>query len=338
MKQRCFLPSLSLSKRQICSRTYSCWIMSFIKMIRLSIVFPLLLSLPVTATAQAARLRLQLKPGMEFSIETSSQTEMNQIIFGIDQTIGVDMQIVTNSKVKDFKNKAYHLDFTYTSLNMKTSSAIYHSVINTREGTNDESELMRVIIGKTFKVEISERGAVLRISGLDSIIKSATPDLDLDSVTLNTFKESLLATFGEDAFAQTLRQVFIPFPDSTVAKSDTWTSSYQSLAANMPISIFNVITLKERNSRQLLLQIQGNIKTNSNYLTDINGYSGTIELKGESISEAVLDPVTLLCTRSTLSQELQGSIQFKPDPDSEQIMNVPTRITLKSNSNLVQNR
>ncbi len=301
---------------------------------KLSILLNLFILFSFNAFPQGEKLRLNLPTGLKFSTQTDSHTEMKQTVFGIEQEIGIDMQIITQARVTDFENGIYQLEYFYQSLRMETLSALYNSLVDTDEGTNEESMLMRVIIGKPFKVTLSETGNVQSVRGLDSIIENSANNTDLDSIAILDFKSSLLGTFGEEAFQQNLREIFVPFSEESVSEGDIWTDSYETSASNMPFSVFNIVSLKDLNPKHLLLQVTGSVKSRASEAINMNGYTGTMNLTGESLSEVLLFPKLLLCNKSTLTRELKGSINFKPDPDADQIVDVPTRIILKNNTTI----
>jgi hypothetical protein len=256
---------------------------------------------------------------------------MKQIMMGIEQDIKVDMLLITDSEVKENKDGVYIIEYTYRQLKMETESALYSSVIDTENGENFESDLMKVIIGKPFFAKISTDGVVQDVYGMDRIFEDFQMDIDLDSATLADFRRSLQGSFGKESFTQTLQQLFVYYPDSGVKKDDVWTYNYESEAANMKVFLDNTVKLKNMDKKEILLQLSSKIKSLGDEMVDINGYPGNINLNGYALSELIIDPFTGLNKEAFLTQELKGNISFE-DTNTRELIKIPTTILLKSSS------
>ena len=289
----------------------------------------LLASLTFSILAQEVDLRYRLKPGMAYSTETTLHTSMIQKVMGIDQEIIMDMVTGLDGKVTANHKGIYTIEYRYRHLRIATRSAMFAVDIDTDGPATPQNQMMKVLIGKPFTVEMDEQGKITSVSGLEQMISDIDTLSDVDAATREQYKASLQETFGKESFLQTMNQESVLYPGHPVKTGDSWNYRYSTTSNNIMLNLQNVATLKEASHHYALIRINSLIATPANDSISLGGNSGKISMTGTQISEVRIDPATGLIMEGNVSQDIRGRLILSDLPDSDEPMEIPMTMTSK---------
>ena len=291
-----------------------------------------------SAFTQQADLRYRLKPGMEFTTETSLHTSMVQKVMGIDQEIIMDMSYVLSSHVRDYNNGIYTLGYQYKKLKINTKSTMFAVEIDTEGPPSPQNNMMKVLTDKPFSVRMDERGRITDVKGIGDLISGIDTLSGIDAETRQNYKLSMEETFGRESFIQNMEQASVIYPSHPVSTGESWNYDYSTTSSNIILRIHNTATLKEITRNAILIRINSRIDTPPNDSINISGSTGHISMSGYQISEVRLDPSTGLITESNVSQEIRGKLILNDLPESDEPMEIPMTMTSKFNVTLTRKK
>ncbi len=291
-----------------------------------------------SAFTQQADLRYHLKPGMEFTTETSLHTSMVQKVMGIDQEIIMDMSYVLSGHVRDYNNGIYTLGYQYKKLKINTKSTMFAVEIDTEGPPSPQNNMMKVLTDKPFTVRMDERGRITDVKGIGDLISGIDTLSGIDAETRQNYKLSMEETFGRESFVQNMEQASVIYPSYPVSTGESWNYDYSTTSSNIILRIHNTATLKEITRNAILIRINSRIDTPPNDSINISGSTGHIGMSGNQISEVRLDPSTGLIIESNVSQEIHGKLILNDLPESDEPMEIPMTMTSKFNVTLTRKK
>ncbi|MEP7145469.1 MAG: DUF6263 family protein, partial [bacterium] len=142
-----------------------------------------------------------------------------------------------------------------SSMNMVYNSNIKDSVFSKPDFIQYNS-----IMGEEFFGRVSAQGEISDIYGLEKVYANMYKALGGDTLS-NEQKETLRASFGNDAIKAVIQQQFQMFPEKEIYKDSTWTRSYETQILIFPVKNILNYRLKEikEDNNQVLLSIDADL-------------------------------------------------------------------------------
>jgi hypothetical protein len=264
----------------------------------------------IPAMCQEASLKYRLKPGMSFTMESNHHTSIKE------------------------HNNIYTISYKYDRLKISTRSAMFVVEIDTKDASNQEDEMMSVLVGKPFTVEMDQYGKILSVRGLEKIFEAVDSIPDIDSLKRVQVKSSFEDSFGEEAFRRTIEQASVFYPAYPVKTGETWNYDFVTTSSNITLIMHNMATLMEAGRNSWLVRINSTIQTPLNDTLSMGGNSGIISMTGKQISEVQISPSNGLLQESNMSQDISGKLTLYDVPETEGDMEIPMKMTTKVTTTL----
>ena len=296
----------------------------------LKLIFLVFLSMAfLAARPQEANLVYKLKPGLAWTMESNMHTTMVQKVMGIDQEIMMDMLIQLEAEVISRHNNVYTISYTYDRLRISTKSAMFVVEMDTEGAPGPDNQMMSVLIGKPFTVEMDQQGRILSVTGLGKIIDATDSIPGIDSLRREQFRNSLKESFGEEAFRRSLEQSMVYYPAYPVKTGETWSYDFTTSSSNITLIMHNLATLITAGRNSYLVRINSTIQTPLNDTVNMGGNKGAISMTGRQIAEVQIASSPGLPVESNTSQDISGKLILFDVPGSDENIEVPMTMTTK---------
>ncbi|HEX4849671.1 MAG TPA: DUF6263 family protein [Puia sp.] len=296
--------------------------------------FPLLFILIISISTQISfgqkqRLELNLTVGNTYYHNMTSTSNIKEDLSGQSLTITMTISGIIAYKVKEKKDSVYKMDVSYQELELKTKLPNGEAAFSSeRNDLNDiTSTMLSSIKGQEFYVEMTRRGKIIRVKGLDSILeKMLKPFAQLTDDQKQQMKGQLGQAFGEKAFKGSFEMITAIYPAMPVEVGNSWTVQTK-LESTMSATLSTTYTLKEKSSNYILITGKGTIKTaDKSANVQINGMPAKYDLQGTMISSLKLDNVTGWIMESKANQNFSGNAIIKDNPKLPGGLTIPMSI------------
>ena len=158
------------------------------------------------------------------------------------------------------------------------------------------SKMFAALKGKSFLMQVNEKGEILSVSGLDKIGEAMVNAVNLPDEMKQKMLQGFKEQFSEDAVKQMFSQSFNIFPNKLVSIGDSWR---KTTASSAPIDLEGATTYTVKN-----------IKNNLVYLTSNSKLKGDNDATGSETGKLIVDSNTGLVTEASFEQRLNGKVQI----------------------------
>ncbi len=275
------------------------------------------------------QLKLKLKKGDKYTIETSMKSNIIQSIMGteleIDHFMDAKNLVEVNEKTDDG-----NFILTYSYLELKTKVSAMGTSLNYDSKSPDESsplhEMFKKIIELNFQIELTPNGKIVDLKGFEEF---------LNSVSEGNKNITALPIFANaDVFKQNIESNFNYLPKNDISKGDKWSNSMK-----IPVLAGTEMQIKMDYELLKLKKKYAEIKLDSfldmNQDTEIQGIASHILLKGNSKGSIIVNPKDGMAKENSSIQHFDMTIKTTI-PLSEQVMEVPIKMTTEINSKITK--
>jgi len=154
------------------------------------------------------------------------------------------------------------------------------------------SKMLAALKGKSFLMQVNEKGEIISVSGLDKIGETMVNAVNLPEEMKQKILQGFKGQFSEDAVKQMFSQSFNIFPNKLVSIGDTWRKTTTSTA---PINLEGTTTYTVKNIKNHLI-----------YLTSNSKFKGDDNATGTETGKLIVDARTGLVTEASFEQKLNG--------------------------------
>ena len=213
-----------------------------------------------------------------------------------DQSRSTDMRWNYDVKVADVKNKLTTLEATYKRIEMTMNMGKDQKMEFSSEKKVDAMDFMQmpskmfsIIKGKSFIMQVNEKGEVVSVTGIDKIGEAVINEMGLPEEMKPMARQTFQKQFNDESVKQLFSQMFNVLPNKAVKVGDSWKTSSDLSAIHQTVS--TVYTVK-------------NIKDDRVYLTGdskINSTDGRNAATQES--QFIIDSKTGLMIDGLFNQE-----------------------------------
>jgi Family of unknown function (DUF6263) len=158
------------------------------------------------------------------------------------------------------------------------------------------SKMFAALKGKSFMMQVNEKGEIISVSGLDKIGEALVSAVNLPDEMKQKMLQGFKGQFSEDAVKQMFSQSFNIFPNKFVSIGDSW---QKRTASSAPIDLEATTTYTVKN-----------IKNNLIYLTSNSKLRGDNNSTGTETGKLIVDAKTGLVTEASFEQKLNGKVQI----------------------------
>ena len=263
------------------------------------------------SSGDAVDLKFNLEKGKSYEYTMKTHFDMDMEMMGKKMNTGGDMDFGFNMKVNDvdaqgnrmlsstydvirFKMNAMGMDMGYDSKNVGDT---------TKE--NMMSGMFRKIfagmLGKTFKMTMSQKGEISKIEGLQEMVQSMSDHLDIPENMKAQMQKQMQQSFSDDQIKQSFEQGFGFYPDKPVKVGDSWTKNMTRNMNNMSMNMDSKYSVKEVNEKTVVLDITGVIKAGGK---DSSATAG-MDMKGDSKGTMEIERSTGMAKKGTMDMTIK---------------------------------
>ncbi|MDP9078361.1 MAG: DUF6263 family protein [Bacteroidota bacterium] len=276
--------------------------------------------------AQKFKPALNLIKGSTYYLTSDATSTINQTITGQQNSVNLSFAFKMAFKVTGVTDTVYSMEVSYQSLNMKMDLA--ENAVDLDSKKNDPQDLPSVILAammnKPFNLEMTKTGKIRSVTNVDKMIIGALQNVPgVDSVKKARFSAQFMQSFGPNAFKGSIEMGTAIFPNTFVAKGDSWTV-VNKLLSPAETTVSSTYQLADVVAGTYFIHGEGTLATDTSVKpVNINGLAVKYNLKGSMISDIRIDKTTGWITEAKLKQVMMGAMQF---PDSSSLpggMTVP---------------
>ena len=237
----------------------------------------------------------QNKINLQFRPENKSKYVMTAQMNTVSTQMGMDMKmnISTTTTINVTSQKPNSLlNFEYQNIS-SDADMMGNKIKFNSDSSGKENESLKKLTHKPFQLLVDEKGKILQIKGLDSVMKD-----------LSNAQNSML---NENNIKSLMEQSFSFLPDHAVAIGESWKNSFD-LIANVKMKADFVYTLEKVENNIAYIKTTANMVTDGAQKIKINGMEVEMTMKGVQNGEVLVDTKTGMFTSNTATQQLEGNV------------------------------
>lgn len=210
----------------------------------------------------ASKVSLRLNPKEGNTYRNSIVSDINMKIMGQDMKLhtAMDMQSDISKVAADNIGLNYKITRFVNEMNIPNMPAVsYDSNDATHEGAMAQqmAGVYSLIVNKDFPMEINTLGEITKQPDFSAVGGANAPQLE-------EIKESM-------------QNIFLTFPERELGVGDSW-SEEKSLSGQVPMNLKTTYTVKEINSKNIIIDMSGSISPQDSNTTIDGKTTGTMNL------------------------------------------------------------
>ena len=232
-------------------------------------------------------LKLNLQPGSQYLyiIDTKTSMEMGQMM-----KTNTGLMMETNYDVAAGQGNGKRITVSYDRIAMSVQNPMMNLSYDSKDSTKGDSTLraMGNMLHKPFFVDVSDKGEILKVEGLEAIISGSG----------GAFNDSTAKTM--------MQQSLDVFPDHPVRPGDTWKKTSTMTVSMMNLSMDNEYKLKSVSGGTAHIDVVSKIKYGGIASPEMKNMQ--ITMSGDQKGTMDVEIATGLMTDSKLKQIITGEV------------------------------
>ena len=148
-----------------------------------------------------------------------------------------DMLVVDETKnLKTIKTTYKRIDMAMDMGNDQKMEFSSEKKVDAMDFMQMPSKMFGIIKGKSFTMQVNEKGEVVSISGFDKIGEAVVTEMNLPEEMKPMIRQNFQKQFNDDAVKQMFSQSFNALPNKYVKVGDTWRTNGSLTALKQDIS------------------------------------------------------------------------------------------------------
>jgi hypothetical protein len=249
---------------------------------------------PASAAKDSVLFKFNLQKGklydynMDFSVMQQAQS----------RTSNTDMKWSYSLEVADEKKKIKTIKVTYKKIEMSMDMGGQKMEFSSEKKveTNDlmqlPSKMFAAIKGKSFTMEVNEKGEILSVSGFDRIGEVMVNELNLPAESKPMMLQRFKKQFNDNAVKEIFSQAFNIFPNKTISTGDSWVRRPPARDSSK-LNTTTTFTVK-------------NIKDGKVYLDMKSNMDGGSRASGTQTGQMVVSAATGLVLDAVFNEKIKG--------------------------------
>jgi len=183
-----------------------------------------------------------------------------------DQTRGTNMKWNYDMQVVDEKNNLKTIKITYKRIEMTVDMGNDQKMEFSSEKQVDAADFMQlpskmfsIIKGKSFTMQVNEKGEVVSVTGFDKIGEAVVSEMNLPEEMKPMMRQNFQKQFNDDAVKQMFSQSFEVFPNKYVKVGDSWKKNSNLNALKQDIA--TIYTVKNIKGNRVFLNGESKLKS-----------------------------------------------------------------------------
>jgi len=171
-----------------------------------------------------------------------------------------DMQVVDESKdLKTIKATYKRIDMTADMGNDQKMEFSSEKKVDAMDFMQMPSKMFSIIKGKSFTMQVNEKGEVISVSGFDKIGEAVVNEMGLPEEMKPMMRENFQKQFNDDAVKQLFSQSFNALPNKYISVGDSWKTNTSLTALKQDIS--TIYTVRSIKGQRVLLTGDSKLKS-----------------------------------------------------------------------------
>ena len=198
-----------------------------------------------------------------------------------------DMQVVDEKNdLKTIKTTYKRIDMTMDMGNQKMEFSSEKQV-DAMDFMQLPSKMFSIIKGKSFTMQINNKGKVVSVSGFDKIGEAVVREMNLPEEMKPMMRKNFQERFNDDAAKQMFSQAFEVYPNKYVKVGDSWKVNSSLPALKQDITI--VYTVKSIKGNRIFIDGQSKLKSSDGQNSGTQSIKLIIDAKTGLMIDGVFD-------------------------------------------------
>jgi len=199
-----------------------------------------------------------------------------------------DMQVLDESKgVKTLKTTYKRIDMTMDAGNDQKMDFSSEKQVDAMDFMQMPSKMFGIIKGKSFTMQVNQKGEVVSVSGFDKIGEAVITEMNLPDEMKPMIRQNFQKQFNDDAVKQMFSQSFNALPNKYVKVGDSWKANASLTTLKQDIS--TVYTVRSIKGSRILLTGTSKLKSPEGQNTGTQTSKLIIDAKTGVMLDGVFD-------------------------------------------------
>jgi hypothetical protein len=294
--------------------------------------------------AQKQNLLLNLEKGKVYSQNCQVQMAIGQKIQGMEITIDMDITMATKSEIIKAENNNYTVKVRYEKMTMNVNAMGKEMSFGSDQEVTEENavssanKLLAALCGKDFTMVLSNKGKVLSVTGLDSLVSNMMSSLpNTQNANKGMINSQITEAFGEKAFIKNFEMGTDIFPENNVAVGDTWEKKGVVNSGGIDMIYKNKLTYTGGDSNGNNISIEGTMGTlPTEAFIEKNGMKLKMDMNGTVNSKLTIDALSGWTKECITTMDIKGkmSTQAKQNLQGEGMPSMEIPMTIKGTTTI----
>lgn len=209
------------------------------------------------------------------------------------------------------------VDYKYDAIKFDMESNGTTQSFDSKNASSEDtmSAIYNGFIGNGFTAKMTKYGEVTEISGVDNLLNSIVDAIDLGEGEAmqgikDQMKESLKASFGDDAIKSIVQSSSTIFPDSgNVKVGNTWVVE-NSTKAIVDLNMKTTYTLDKVEGEIAYISVKADYSTDASNPGEYMGMEMTTDLAGTMTGNIKVNTKNGFLSEGQITQEMSGKMNF----------------------------
>lgn len=285
--------------------------------------------------SKAIDLQLKLQPGDVYTLETINDQYIQQTVMGNEQTIDQTIGYTFRQEVLDrSEDGIYSIRVTYDRVVYKQESpmgSVDYDSQDPPEEIAPQAVGFAATAGKSFAMTMNQRGEVLTVTGVDSMIDQIFEEVSAQQPMNPQMRLTLKQQFGESSIKSSMTNLSNYYPEKPVKVGEHW-EVVEDRKAMTALHLETDYVLAKAEDGILTLGAKSEITpVEDAEPTQMGEMALSYSLAGQQSGTLQVNRSTGLLKEGTLTQNLSGNISMSGGPmgEMEWPIIIETRILMK---------
>ncbi len=296
----------------------------------IQVVLLLMLSIS-TVFAQKIDLKYNLKQGQSYTLNQNSNQLIHQEMGGMVNDMTIQVKGKTLFVVNEVFPTYYNLTVKYENMLFSMKSSMMNVEFdsqNLSETPNPMQQALGAMIGEPFSVKMDRKGKILEVAGFDSIMTKMSSSIQGDKQMAKQVVAGLKDQYGDEAMKSSLSVLTALFPETPVAKGETWTIETK-MSTGMKLTSTNTITLNELTNNSWKLSGVSQVASDKDATSQNGGMTQHFDLKGNGTFDLEVNSETGWLISNESKQTIEGIVTIEGG-QLPSAMEIPMKIESQS--------
>ncbi len=287
------------------------------------IAFTMLFIFAFNSNAQKYELGYNLQKNEVYNQNLKCNISIKQEVGGQKMDINMSVNSASSFKIIDIKADVYKAKVTYDKISMDMNMGMGGDAMNKVKEMMDK--MMNSIKGKSFEMEMTKKGKVNSVKGMDSLFMGMFDSIpNMPEEAKAQMRTQVEESMGEKSFIANMEQMTAFFPANAVAVGEKWTNTNTVNSSTLSLTMNGEFTLKEVKADYYIITGSGNVTTPDNAQTKkTNGMEMKMNMGGLITYTLKIDRKTGWLINVEILQNLKGNTEILPSESIPDGMKIP---------------